>query len=323
MTERDAEAAFAAWAAGAAEAAHVDIRTATVDDLADCFDVWRDGLNGYTVPLNQPPIPAEVPSVSRLHRHLLATDPDLFVVACRRGDGRIVGFGAAARRSHVWFLSMLFVAPGDQNRGVGRALLQRLLPRDDAALATATDTAQPVSNALYARVGVPPRMPLFSVVGRPERDGAFDALPADIDAVPFTKLSDATVGSAIEALDREVLGYVHPDDHAFVVAEGRHGFLYRAARGGDAIGYGYASEVGRVGPIAVRDPAMLRPVVGHLASAVEPRGASAVWVPGAAGETLAALLEAGFRLEGFPVLLCWSRPFADFGRYLPISPGLL
>jgi hypothetical protein len=36
-----------------------------------------------------------------------------------------------------------------------------------------------------------------------------------------------------------------------------------------------------------------------------------------------ALLEAGLRLEGFPVLLCWDRPFADLARYLPISPGLL
>jgi len=36
-----------------------------------------------------------------------------------------------------------------------------------------------------------------------------------------------------------------------------------------------------------------------------------------------ATLQAGFRLEAFPVLLCWDRPFGDFTRYLPISPGLL
>ena len=28
-------------------------------------------------------------------------------------------------------------------------------------------------------------------------------------------------------------------------------------------------------------------------------------------------------LESFPLLLCWDRPPTDFGRYLPISPGLL
>ena len=34
-------------------------------------------------------------------------------------------------------------------------------------------------------------------------------------------------------------------------------------------------------------------------------------------------LQAGLRLEPFPILLCWDQPFADFERYLPISPGLL
>jgi hypothetical protein len=28
-------------------------------------------------------------------------------------------------------------------------------------------------------------------------------------------------------------------------------------------------------------------------------------------------------MEPIPLLLCWDRPFADFSRYLPISPGLL
>jgi hypothetical protein len=34
-------------------------------------------------------------------------------------------------------------------------------------------------------------------------------------------------------------------------------------------------------------------------------------------------LQAGFRLEPFPVLLCWDEPLVDLSRYLPISPGLL
>ena len=35
-------------------------------------------------------------------------------------------------------------------------------------------------------------------------------------------------------------------------------------------------------------------------------------MPGAAGEAMTTLLRAGFRVDGFPVLLCWDRPFADF-----------
>ncbi len=78
-----------------------------------------------------------------------------------------------------------------------------------------------------------------------------------------------------------------------------------------------------MGPVVVRDDALLAPVLGHLLDAVPPRGASAVWVPGSADRALVALLRAGLRLDGFPVLLCWSRDFADFGRYVPNSPGLL
>ncbi len=64
-------------------------------------------------------------------------------------------------------------------------------------------------------------------------------------------------------------------------------------------------------------------ILGHLLGAVEPSGAHSAWVPGAAGGTVTALLEAGLRIEDFPALLCWNRPFADFSRYLPITLAVL
>jgi hypothetical protein len=48
-----------------------------------------------------------------------------------------------------------------------------------------------------------------------------------------------------------------------------------------------------------------------------------MWAPGAALRLMPTLLAAGLRTDEFPLLLCWDRPFADFRRYLPISPGLL
>jgi GNAT superfamily N-acetyltransferase len=300
----------------------VQFRKARAEDLRACWEIWRDGINDYMHRLNLPLIPAEAGSVVRLHEHLRATDPDRFLVATRRaedGGERVIGFTSAVRRDDVWFLSMLFVRPGEQGAGVGRALLARILPTDDAVLATATDTAQPISNALYAGNGIVPRMPLFSLVGRPDGGDAFGALPDGVVAEPFQ--GDASA-PAIDTIDREILGFNRPQDLRFAVLEGRRGFLYRR-RDGAALGYGYASEVGRVGPVAVRDEALLAAVLGHLLTAIAPRGASAVWVPGGAGGAMVSLLRAGFRIEGFPVLLCWTRPFADFSRYLPISPGLL
>lgn len=272
--------------------------------------------------------------MSRLNAHLLATDPERFQVAARRdgpgGTERLVGFGAAARRGSVWFLSMLFVRPGEQGAGLGRALLARILPDDEAILATAIDSAQPISNALYATYGMVARIPLLSLVGRPADGADVEPLPAGVTAVPFEAVpSGPATGdghrdlvAAVTALDSEVLGFAHPQDHRFLRDEGRLGFIYRAADG-SIVGYGYTSEAGRVGPVAVRDEALVSGVLGHLLTVVAPRGASALWVTGLADRAVVALLRAGLRLEGFPVLLCWTRPFADFSRYVPISPGLL
>jgi len=312
----------------------VRLRPVTAAEVPECGTIWRDSINDYMGRLNLPSIPSELGPIGRLHAHLHATDPERFWVAVReRPDGtssRPLAFGAATRRDDVWFLSMLFVRPGEQGHGIGRALLRCLMPRDGAALGTGTDSAQPISNALYATLGMIPRMPLLGLVGRPRDLTPLGMLPSGVTGVPFEQLADGPPGSpghralvdAVDALDREVAGFAHPQDHRFLRGEGRRGFLYRGPDGAD-LGYGYASEVGRVGPVAVRDETLLTPVLGHLLTAVAPRDASIAWVPGHAGPAVAGLLRAGLRLDGFPVLLCWDRPFADFSRYLPISPGLL
>ena len=284
--------------------------------------------------LNQTEVPDELGPLERLYGHTQATDPDRFQVATVPAPGgeQIVAFGSAMERGPIWFLSMLFVRPEAQGQGLGRALLERLLPGPDHAgpLATAVDSLQPISTAIYASYGIAPRMPLLDVrgdVGRPE---AFPALPAGIAVVPFESVAEGPssgvghreLAATVDALDREVLGTEHPQDHRFLRAENRRGFLYRGPDG-MAIGYGYAGEVGRVGPIAVRDGALLEPIIGHLIAAVPSRGARAVWAPGDAPRLLATLLAAGLRIDGFPLMVCWDRPFADFARYLPISPGLL
>ncbi|MCI0582925.1 MAG: GNAT family N-acetyltransferase [Chloroflexi bacterium] len=322
----------------AAPLPEVRYRPATEADLPACEATWRDGLNDYLVPMGQYEIPADNPSLRLLHAHALATDPERFWVATRadaaagaagepRADGGVIGFASAVRRGPVWFLSMLFVRPGQQTRGVGRELLQRVLPADgdDATLATATDAAQPISNGLYAATGIVPRLPMFNLIGRPTRPEALVPLPEGVTA---TRIDEAAMdriaglAAAVDELDATALGFRHPEDHAFVRRQGRAAFAYRDGRG-DLVGYGYTSEVGRIGPLATRDPALHAPIVAHLLGAIEPRGASAIWISGAAAATMQMLVGAGLRIEGFPVLVCWSRPFADFARYVPISPGLL
>ena len=309
--------------------AGIAYRTATPDDLVACAGIWRDSINDYTRRLNQPDIPDDLAAILRLYDHLHATDPGGFVVAEQAVDGgppAVVAFTASYRREDLWFLSMLFVLPEVQALGLGRALLAKVMPPPgQATLATSTDSVQPISNGLYASLGIAPRMPLVRLVGLVQRDGHMPELPRGVSAVPFPDLDAAAAAhldDELAAIDRETAGFEHLVDHSFVRAEGRTGVLF-VGGGGQAVGYGYASEAGRVGPIAVRDATLLTPAIGQLLRTVAPRGAFGIWMPGAAGEAMTTLLRAGFRVDGFPCLVCWDRPLADFSRYVPISPGLL
>jgi hypothetical protein len=320
------------------------LRRATPDDLEACAAVWAAGLDGYGARVGRPLMPAPPASIVPLLGHLRATDPERFVVALRGvpgEDDRIAAFVSAVVRADVWFLSMLFVHPAEQARGLGRTLLAEVMPApgDPVRRATCTDAAQPISNGLYARHGIVPRMPVLELVGRPD-PARLASLPAGVRAVPFEVLGGVDGGhlaaasggegegeggflaAAVAALDLATLGYAHPEDHAVLDRLGRLGYLY-TADDGRAVGYGYASPSGRVGPVAVEDEELLPGVLGHLLAAVPAAGVHAAWVPGAAGRAVTALLEAGLRLEDFPALLCWDRPFADFSRYVPITLAVL
>jgi len=319
-------------------------------ELAECALVWYTAVDDYMARLGRPlPSPYLDPLLGLL-AHLLKTDPQRFLVAVRPartaaadGGGQIVGFAIAAQREHVWFLSQLYVLPSDQGRGIGRALLTQVLPSLDptedpgaagaatgeagagtspperpGVLATCTDSAQPISNGLYARLGIVPRLPIFNLVGTPN-PSALARLPAGVEATPFAQSDPA---SAIDAVDRATLGYAHAPDHAFLRTTGRTGFVYRAADG-ELLGYGYSSEAGRFGPVALLDETLTAPVVGHLMSVIRPRGATTAWVPGANDRAMVAMLRAGLRIEGFPALVSWTRPFGAFERYLPASLALL
>ena len=305
----------------------ISFRRATEADLPDCHRVWREGINAYTSAMGAPPLPDDNPGVRRLHAHALATDPGRFLVAelsDRDGQGRVVAFGSAVDRGPLWFLSMLFVEPGEQAKGLGRALLERMvpLPLEGRILATCTDSAQPISNGLYATLGIVPRMPMFNLIGRPRPGFDWPAMPAGISAERVADPAHWRDAPELAEFDRDVVGFAHPEDHRYVQEEPRHPFAFRGGDG-SLVGYGYAGEIGRLGPIAVADPALLTPVLGYLLSAIEPRGASAVWLPGATDDAIAVAVQAGLRIEGFPILAGWSAPFADFRRYVPISPGLI
>jgi GNAT superfamily N-acetyltransferase len=324
----------------------VQYRPARPADLDACTHIWRRGIDDYQGRLNQPPIGMDLGTLRSLFAHLLSTDPDRFWVATHAPDTPLaygealdeegrwrVGFGSATVRDGIWFLGMLFVLPGLQATGIGRALLDRTLAGDGRAGApavrgTCTDAAQPISNALYARHGLIPRVPIWRLTGELRQPAMLPTLPDGCAATPFSADLDAgpeaaaRLRDAIARLDRATLGAAHPADHEMLRRDGREGWLVRDG-GGRPVGYGYAGGTGRLGPLAAIDPSLVGPLLGMLSRTIPTHGERTIWLPTTCDDARRALLAAGLRLDGFPGLLCWSRPEHPFDRYVPISLALL
>lgn len=92
----------------------------------------------------------------------LRDDPDGLWVA--EDNGEILGFTFSWICDDLWFLAELFVAPGQQGRGIGNELLARTLAhagKNKAAhKALITFAFNTVSQGLYIRHGLFPRLPL-------------------------------------------------------------------------------------------------------------------------------------------------------------------
>lgn len=332
---------------GAGATAGIRYRRGASDDLDVCTRVWKAGIEDYQSRLNQPSMPDDLGPLRRLLAHLLATDPDRFWVAVEPA-GDVVGFSAASVRDGLWFLAMLFVLPGTQARGIGQALMDHAqagapvvaggpaVPGPDDALDTGihtwgmcTDAVQPISNGLYARRGMVPRIPIWRLFGEVRRRTALPVLPATLESVAFESVAatepdgERRLQAMLDELDATVIGATHPADHTFLRRDGRIGFLVRDRGDGRPHGYAYGSGIGRMGPVLALDPTLQPHLIGVAVRETPALGPVALWVPGTADVATRALLDAGLRLDGFPGLICWSRADHPFERYLPISLALV
>src|SRR5215813_3795161 len=124
-------------------------------------------------------------------RAALASDPDGYF--CAVEDGRIRGMVSALVRGRLWYLSMFFVLPDDQSRGLGRALIERALAYGEARGAEIRftwATLDPRAQARYVMAGMAPRWPIYRVdgdtaaVARLRERAALDPLEREVPCDP-------------------------------------------------------------------------------------------------------------------------------------------
>ena len=278
----------------------MDFRHASEADIAAEREVFVAALGEL---MRRHNFPAPDPPLERfgaLQRHLLAEDGERCFVA--EEDGRVVAFCAAVAREDAWFLSALFVHPDVQARKVGRRLLELCWGTGFARRLTIADSIQPVSNGLYARLGLIPSTPILALEGEARGD-----VPAGLEAAE-------PEAAALAALDRAAYGFDRALDHRFWSGRSR-GTLW--LRGGEPVAYSYAVDAAMIGPIAARHPDDAADAL--RAELAQREGSHAeVEIPGSARELVAAALEAGLRFVAPPGFLLLS-PGIEPPRALAIS----
>ena len=284
------------------------IRPATADDAGATYDVLVEASRhlarsrGWT-PTAWPASPSE--RFLAFRASVLRHDPDGFWVA--EAGGRLVAFGIAVQREHVWYLAALHVRPAWQSRGVGAEIVRRALvaARGDSLLTVGADARNPVSQALYGRFGMFPETPLLEMSGPAAPGGRGMLLPG---APPPDELA---------AIDRAVLGMARPQDHEFWQGVSTlHAFS--VVRGGRTVGYAYVEAAGAIGPVAVRDAADLAPAVEAAVSEAAYRGATTgrIRIPGVAPPAVRALRARGWRYGDGVTLVLTSAEWGSWDRYV-------
>jgi GNAT superfamily N-acetyltransferase len=292
------------------------IRKVEPDELEEVWRVHVASSSDGAARRGQPATrPADAPVASDA-RAGLASDPDGYF--CAVEDGRIRGMVSALVRGPVWYLSMFFVLPGDQGRGLGRALLERALAYGEArgveVLCTLA-TLDPRAQARYVMAGMAPRWPIYRLDGDVT---AVARLKARVGLDPRARELPCDPCAA-EKLTAEVFGHSRADDLAHFRSDG--GTAVAIERGGEVAAF--ASRRGqRIGPAAGRDEtAFLQAVAAAAASGADGGGSVTMRVPGACASLLQALVGSGFRI-GNPTLFMASRLFGRPELYLPSGPIL-
>jgi GNAT superfamily N-acetyltransferase len=288
------------------------IRPALERDLPRVGTIWYQAVAGEDA--------GAAPWVPSLYPHELASN-ELYVV--ERG-GEVAAFGAVVHRGRIAFLADLFVATEHRSTGVGRQLLEHILPPVGRTCCTVSSD-DPRALPLYVRAGMRPWYPQLQ-------------LRAELAAVRLAPDPSVTLieldGVDAEYLrwDAEIGGRPRPEDHRYWRrARGGRPCWFR--RGDRVVGYGLAQtrsddlvsspDAITLGPIGVRDPADAVACVLAAVGWARDHGRRARISLTGPHPAVAPLLDAGFRLvERETFCLSAEAPFFDARCYLPSGSDL-
>jgi len=339
----------------------IALRRGTMDDEYATFEVMRRTM-GHEMAWSHH---------AAARRHLQNTECASFWLAVEKqrfSGSKVVGYARSVVREGVWSLTEFFVLPGHHRQGIGGALLARCqedgknFGADTRIILASQHSA---ADSLYVRKLVCfPRLPMMMLVGSlaklrsPERtespiiettlafaDPEMHRVSTSVQgeiirAEPMVQSPE--VSEAIDALDRRIVGYARPQEHAFWAHEmggvaGPSRIFRRAQRSadgaeelGEIVGYAYMGPHSS-GPALADCPADLPHMIAHVArlSGISSNADSdldLVQYPeqylalaGTNEVILKWLLECGWHIV-FHYLFMTSRPIGSLDRYVGYNP---
>lgn len=295
-------------------------RPARADDLIAAEALVVASINDLTVRHGFGPMATATPPNFQLFS--LKDDPDGLWIS--EDDGNIVGFAWSWACGDVWFLAQLFVDPTRQGQGIGNELLERTLAHalksGAAHKALITFTFNRVSQGLYIKHGLFPKMPIYFFSAARERI-AQKLSPSPLRTVAIGN-SAATMEKLV-VIDRHAIGTAREKHHRYLRDDpATTGVLLHA--GNECVGYGYISASGHIGPVAVTRPGHLRDAFAALLKLAADGSTEKVsaFLPGSCDGALALAVDQGLRIT-FPMLLMASPGYGDWTQYLPRNPGFM
>jgi ribosomal protein S18 acetylase RimI-like enzyme len=294
-------------------------RPARADELQRAEELVVRSINDLTERHGFGPLATSRPPDFQLF--CLKDDPEGLWVA--EVDGEIVGFALSWVCGDLWFLAELFVAPGNQRRGIGNELLARTFVHAGKAGATnkclITFAFNVVSQGLYIRHGLFPRLPihLLSIA----RDVLMTHLQGD--DLPSTPIEpNSSHLETLVQLDVDTLGISREKHHRYLLNDRMMKGLLLHDRDG-CIGYAYVSATGHVGPLAVARRSRMGAAFRTALRLAISGGAARVsaFLPGV-NEALGIAVGYGMQIT-CPMMLVSTRDFGDWTRYLPRNPGFM
>ena len=239
-------------------------------------------------------------------------------------DGEIVGSAFSWACDDLWFLAELFIAPALQGQGIGNELLKRAFDHASNSGAShralITFTFNRVSQGLYIRHGLFPKMPIYFFGGARER--VMVGLPdAPLRGIAIEET--AAHMKSLAEIDALAVGIAREKHHRYLLNDpATRGVMLCA--GSQCVGYAYIGSDGHIGPLAVTRAEVLGDAFATALKMAADGGSKQIsaFLPGTCDIALSLAVKQGMRIT-FPMLLMASPGFGNWTQYLPRNPGFM